>query len=202
MIAHAQDNTKNNVLTAAFTTQVNLPFGLTYNLNLSYQNFTTLHGEAYDSYFTKYNSANFYNNPEPPQVHSLLNFGTNGSALRNSYQNTNKLLETFLSWNKEFGDHAINLVLGYSWQGRIAGDGFQASSSNFPVDNIGFNNFALSNPYAISSYRVNFGADGIYQETRLISDFARLNYNYKDKYLVQGSVRRDGSSVFGVNLES
>lgn len=132
-------------------------------------------------------------------MHSLLNFGTNGSALRNTYQTTRKVLETFFTWNKEFGDHSLNAVLGYSWQGNISGDGFQTSSTNFPVDNIGYNNFALSNPYAVSSYRVNFGPDGVYQETRLISDFARLNYNYKDKYLVQGSIRRDGSSVFGAN---
>jgi iron complex outermembrane receptor protein len=33
----------------------------------------------------------------------------------------------------------------------------------------------------------------------LISDFARLNYNFKNKYLLQASVRRDGSSVFGTN---
>ncbi|MFY7888156.1 MAG: SusC/RagA family TonB-linked outer membrane protein, partial [Spirosomataceae bacterium] len=199
MIENGQDNTKTNVLTAAFTTQVKLPFGLTYNLNLSYQNFTILQGEAYSSYYSKYNSANFYNNPEPPAVHTLLNFGTNGMASRKSYQNTNKLLETFLSWNKELGDHSLNLVLGYSWQGNTIGDGFQMSSTNFPVDNIGYNNFALSNPYAISSYRINFGADGVYQETRLISDFARLNYNFNDKYLLQASVRRDGSSVFGDN---
>ncbi len=199
MIENGQDNTKTNVLTAAFTTQVKLPFNLTYNLNLSYQNFTILQGEAYSSYYSKYNSANFYNNPEPPAVHSLLNFGTNGMASRKSYQNTNKLLETFLSWNKELGDHSLNLVLGYSWQGNTIGDGFQMSSTNFPVDNIGYNNFALSNPYAISSYRINFGADGVYQETRLISDFARLNYNFNDKYLLQASVRRDGSSVFGDN---
>lgn len=199
MIENGQDNTKTNVLTAAFTTQVKLPFGLTYNLNLSYQNFTILQGEAYSSYYSKYNSANFYNNPEPPAVHTLLNFGTNGMASRKSYQNTNKLLETFLSWNKEFGNHDLNLVLGYSWQGNTIGDGFQMSSTNFPVDNIGYNNFALSNPYAISSYRINFGADGVYQETRLISDFARLNYNFNDKYLLQASVRRDGSSVFGDN---
>ena len=71
--------------------------------------------------------------------------------------------------------------------------------TNFPADNIGYNNFALSNPYAIPSYRINFGADGIYQKNRLISDFARLNYNFKDKYLLQGSIRRDGSSDFGAN---
>lgn len=199
MINHAKDNTKTNTLVGSFNTHANLPFGLSYDLNLSYQNTTTLHGESYDSYYTQYNSANFYNNPDPPAVHSLLNFGTNGSALRNTYQTTRKVLETFLTWDKTFGDHSLNAVLGYSWQGTVSGDGFQTSSTNFPVDNIGYNNFALSNPYAISSYRINFGADGIYQETRLISDFARLNYNFKDKYLVQGSIRRDGSSVFGAN---
>ncbi len=199
MINYAKDNTKYNNLVGSLFTQVQLPFGLSYDINLSYQNNTSLHGESYASYYTQYNSANFYNNPDPPLVHSLLNFGTNGSALRNTYQTTRKVLETFFTWNKEFGDHSINAVLGYSWQGNVSGDGFQTSSTNFPVDNIGYNNFALSNPYAISSYRVNFGPDGIYQETRLISDFARLNYNYKNKYLVQGSIRRDGSSVFGAN---
>lgn len=196
---HAKDNSKYNNLIGSLNTQVKLPFGLTYDINLSYQNYSTLHGEYYDSYYSQYNSANFYNNPDPPVTHSLLNFGTNGSALRNTYQNSSKILETFFTWDKKFGQHLINAVLGYSWQGNVSGDGFQSSSTNFPVDNIGYNNFALSNPYAISSYRVNFGADGIYQETRLISDFARLNYNFNDKYLLQASVRRDGSSVFGAN---
>ena len=199
MINHAKDNTKYNNLVGSFNTHVVLPFNLSYDMNLSYQNNTSLHGESYDSYYTQYNSANFYNNPDPPAVHSLLNFGTNGSALRNTYQTTRKVLETFLTWNKDFGDHSLNAVVGYSYQGSVSGDGFQTSSTNFPVDNISYNNFALSNPYAVASYRVNFGADGIYQETKLISDFARLNYNYKDKYLIQGSVRRDGSSVFGAN---
>lgn len=199
MVAHAKDNTKYNNLVGSFNTHVNLPFDLTYDLNLSYQNNTSLHGESYDSYYTQYNSANFYNNPDPPATHTILNFGTNGSALRNTYQTTRKVLETFLTWNRAFGDHSINAVLGYSYQGSVSGDGFQTSSTNFPVDNIGYNNFALSNPYAVSSYRINFGADGIYQETKLISDFARLNYNYREKYLFQGSIRRDGSSVFGTN---
>ncbi|GAB3566925.1 TonB-dependent receptor [Spirosoma luteolum] len=199
MINNAQDNTRYNNLVGSFNTHVTLPFDLTYDLNLSYQNNTSLHGEFYGSYYTQYNSANFYNNPDPPAVHSILNFGVNGSALRNTYQSTRKVLETFMTWNRQFGDHGLNAVLGYSYQGSVSGDGFQSSTTNFPVDNIGYSNFALSNPYSISSYRVNFGADGIYQETKLISDFARLNYNYKDRYLVQGSIRRDGSSVFGTN---
>ena len=199
MIERAKDNTKYNNLVGSFNTQVKLPFNLTYDLNLSYQNYSSLHGEAYDSYFSKYNSANFYNNPDPPATHGLLNFGTNGSALRNTYQTSRKVLETFLTWDRQFGDHSLNAVVGYSWQGTTAGDGFQVSSTNFPVDNIGYNNFALSNPYAVASYRIDLGPDGAFQETRLISDFARLNYNFKDKYLIQGSIRRDGSSVFGAN---
>ncbi|MEO8453077.1 MAG: TonB-dependent receptor, partial [Gemmatimonadota bacterium] len=37
------------------------------------------------------------------------------------------------------------------------------------------------------------------QESRLISVFGRVNYNISDKYLLAGSVRRDGSSRFGPN---
>lgn len=203
MIDNAQDNTKYNSFAGIFTTEVKLPFSLKYNLNVSYQQLTSLHGEFYDSYYSNYPTSNFYNNPDPGIgiSHTLIGnlFGTNGSALRSSYQNTTKTIESFLTWDKKFGDHSINAVLGYSWQDNVYGDGFQTSSTNFPADNIGYNNLALGNPYAISSYRVQFGPDGVYGETRLISDFGRLNYGYKDKYLLQASVRRDGGSVFGTN---
>lgn len=199
MVEQGKDNTKNNNLTGAFTAHLNLPFGLSYDLNVSYQRLSSMHGEYYGAYYSQYNSANFYNNPDPPATKILVNFGTNGSALRNTYQNTSKIVESFLTWNRTFGDHSINAVVGYSYQGNVYGDGFQTTSTNFPVDNISYNNLSLSNPYAISSYRINFGADGIYQETKLISDFGRLNYNFKEKYLLQASIRRDGSSVFGSN---
>lgn len=199
MVEQGKDNTKNNNLTGAFTAHLNLPFGLSYDLNVSYQRLSSMHGEYYGAYYSQYNSANFYNNPDPPATKTLVNFGTNGSALRNTYQNTSKIVESFLTWNRTFGDHSVNAVVGYSYQGNVYGDGFQTTSTNFPVDNISYNNLSLSNPYAISSYRINFGADGIYQETKLISDFGRLNYNFREKYLLQASIRRDGSSVFGSN---
>ncbi|HEY9048184.1 MAG TPA: SusC/RagA family TonB-linked outer membrane protein [Ohtaekwangia sp.] len=200
MIDHAKDETKYTTFVGGFSTQVKLPFGLMYDINVSYQNENSLHGEAYDSYYSKtYGGVNFYNNPDPPAVHTLLNFGTNGTALRNTYQTTKKILETYITWDKDLGDHTINAVLGYSYQGSEVGDGFQVTSTNFAVDNIGYSNFVLSNPYAIPSYRINFGNDNTYYKTKLISDFFRVNYNYKDKYLLQGSVRRDGSSVFGAN---
>ncbi|OCX52279.1 SusC/RagA family TonB-linked outer membrane protein [Mucilaginibacter sp. PPCGB 2223] len=203
IVGNAQDQTKYNTTMAAFNTQLKLPFDLTYNVNLSYQKTSALHGEFYSSYFSKYPTSNFYNNPDPGIgiSHTLIGslFGSNGSALRSEYENTAKTLETFLTWDKSFGDHSITAVLGYSYQDNINGDGLTASSTNFPTDNLGFQNLSLGNPYAISGYRINLGNDQTYGEYLLISDFFRLNYSYKNKYLLQGSIRRDGSSVFGAN---
>ncbi|WP_163407277.1 SusC/RagA family TonB-linked outer membrane protein [Flavobacterium ajazii] len=199
MINHGDDDTKTNNFVGSFTTEVKLPFGFSYNLNLSYQQLNSLHGEFYDSYYQKYNSANFYNNPDAPLVHTLMNFGVNGSALRSSYQNTNTIIESFLNWDRDFGDHKIKAVLGYSWQEDVLGDGFQSTTTNFPVDAVSYNNLALSNYNSVAGYIVNFGDSKAYQKKRLISYFGRLNYNYKDKYLIQGTLRRDGGSVFGAN---
>ncbi|HEX8016045.1 MAG TPA: SusC/RagA family TonB-linked outer membrane protein, partial [Flavobacterium sp.] len=199
LIQHGTDETKTNNLVGNLTAEVKLPFGFTYNLNIAHQKLTSSHGEFYDSYYSRYNSASFYNNPDPPQTKSLINFGVNGSALRNNYENTNNIIESFLTWDKTLGVHKIKAVLGYSWQENTFGDGFQATATNFPVDNVGYNNLALSNYTSVNGYVVNFGDSRAYQKTRLIGEFARLNYNYQDKYLLQGTIRRDGGSVFGAN---
>ncbi|MEO7768840.1 MAG: SusC/RagA family TonB-linked outer membrane protein, partial [Ferruginibacter sp.] len=158
LINNAQDNTKYNTLIGGFTTELKLPFGLTYNANLSYQKINSLHGEFYSSYYGKYPTSNFYNNPDPGIgiAHTLIGnlFGSNGSALRNNFQNTTKTIESFLTWNQKISDHSINAVVGYSWQENTYGEGFQTSSTNFPADNIGYNNLVLGNPYALPSYRI------------------------------------------------
>lgn len=203
IVNNALDDTKYNTLIGNFTTEVKLPFGFTYNANLAYQRTTSLHGEFYSSYYGQYPTSNFYNNPDPGIgiAHTLIGnlFGKNGSAFRSSYQNTIKTIESYLTWNRKFASHAINAVLGYSWQETTYGEGFQTSSTNFPTDNLGYSNLVLGNPYAVSSYRINFGSDLTYGQIKMISDFVRVNYSFKDKYLLQASLRRDGSSVFGEN---
>ncbi|MBE9668364.1 SusC/RagA family TonB-linked outer membrane protein [Mucilaginibacter boryungensis] len=203
IVGNAQDETKLNILLGSFNTQLKLPFNFTYNVNLSYQRTTSAHGEYYGSYFSKYPTSNFYNNPDPAigVAHTLIGslFGANGSAIRSNLENTTKTLETFLSWKKQLGNHNIEAVLGYAYQDNSLGDGFKASSTNFPTDYTGYSNLSLGNPYAIANYRINVGDDLTYSKYLMISDFARLNYSYKDKYLFQGSIRRDGSSIFGAN---
>lgn len=198
MMENSQANNKYTTTLGNFSTQVRLPFDLTYDVSLSYQKSSFLYSSYLNKYFTN-NYNNMYDNPDPTTYgHGLQTFGTNGQAYRASYQSSSSTLETFLTWNRKFGDHGVTAVVGYSWQQNINNDGVQASTANFTVDNTGYLNYALSNPYAISSFRINLGGGG-YQKIRFISDFARVNYSYKDKYLLQGSLRRDGGSVFGTN---
>jgi len=198
MLNNEYEQTKTDLLIGSLTAQLKLPFGITYDLNLAYQKTNALSGTYLNSYFTN-NYNGMYDNPDPGYGgHNLQTFGKNGQATRSDYENTNKLLETYFTWDRKFGNHTVNAVIGYSWQDNISGDGFSATTSNFPVDNVLYNNLALSNPttYGNGLY---FSGDGVYQHTRLISDFARLKYNYKEKYLLQASIRRDGGSMFGTN---
>ncbi|EOR92819.1 TonB-dependent receptor [Arcticibacter svalbardensis MN12-7] len=197
------DNSKNN-LVASFGTEVKLPFGLKYNLLISHQTLSTTSEQFYNSYYNNYNAATFKLSPEAglgtvtSQVGTL--FGKNGSAYKKLYQNKQNTVESFLTWDKSFGNHSINAVIGYSYLSNVYGDEISSSSTNFASDFVVYNNLSLGNPYAISSFRIDL-AGGV-AEKRMISDFARVNYNFNNKYLVQASIRRDGSSVFGANYRN
>lgn len=195
----ATERSKYNTFLGSFTAQLELPFNLKYNLQASYQNLTTNYGAYYNSYFTN-TFESVRSTPDPPNNPSFINItGKDGMAVRNTYQYTNVIFETYLTWDKTFGNHSVNAVLGYSWQENTNGDGFQTSSTNFSTDDVSYNNLSLSNPYGVTDFRVDFGSSVIYDQIRLISDFLRVKYDYDNRYLLQLSLRRDGSSAFGVN---
>jgi iron complex outermembrane receptor protein len=201
IIKNGKDDTKYASLQGNFTVEAKLPFGFTYNMNLAYQKGTSLHGEYYNSYFSKnYNTGQFYTNGDPGGGRGLRNFYSNGLAYRSYYQNTSKTLESYLTWAKHIGLHNIKAVVGYSWQKNTSGDGLQTSQTNFISDYTTYYNLGLGNYQTVNGFVVDYGGT-IYQETNFISDFARLNYDFNEKYLLQASIRRDGSSVFGKNNE-
>ncbi|GGH76275.1 SusC/RagA family TonB-linked outer membrane protein [Filimonas zeae] len=198
MMSNAEEGSKYSNLLGTFTAQLKLPLGLTYDVNVSYQRFQNVYSAYYNRYFTN-NYANVYSVPDPPADPSLVTIGgTNGKAERSTTTNTNKILETYLTWDRKFGLHSINAVVGYSYQDTENGDGFSASSTNFPTDAVSYYNLSLGNPYAVGSFRINLGG-ATYEHVKLISDFARINYSFNNKYSLQGSIRRDGSNVFGDN---
>ena len=136
-------------------------------------------------------SENLYNNR-----FSMLKQGFNGYAERSSVKNTQKVFEGYFNYDKSFGDHNLKLLAGYSWQENRNGDGFQTSGQNFVSDDLLWNNLGLSN--GNGSTVVNYGNNYI-STLRLISFYGRAIYDYKGKYLLQATIRRDGSSAFGIN---
>lgn len=99
--------------------------------------------------------------------------------------------ENYFNWNKTLaGEHTITALAGLSWQERYWENVF-AASENFIDDFWGWHNLGVG-----TTLRKPSSGDG---KWALNSYFARLNYNFRDKYLVTFTGRYDGSSKFGVN---
>ncbi|GGW28310.1 SusC/RagA family TonB-linked outer membrane protein [Arenibacter certesii] len=112
-----------------------------------------------------------------------------GAAHVNNARYNSWQFENYLTYNKDFdSDNSLSAMLGLSWQ-HIDEFSARASTRGFADDFYGFNNLgAGSKPQAPSSSKIAYG---------LNSYFGRVNYNYKNKYLLTLTGRADGSSKFG-----
>lgn len=111
------------------------------------------------------------------------------NALSTSVDNYSWTAETYLRYARTFsGDHSVEATAGYSVQ-RYDSESNSVSGIDFPTDDVEWIN-AATNIDAGSSSTTHYA---------MLSEFARLNYNYKGKYLLSGAIRRDGSSRFGAN---
>ena len=177
LIDNNSDRTKNKIMLGNARAELNLLPGLRYTLNLSMQ----------DEQINR----DIYNNRA-----SGISQGTNGQAIRSAFTNSRKVLETYFNYDKLFGKHDLRLLAGYSWQEERRGDGFQTSNQGFVSDATQGDNLGLGSPR--DGFLPNFGTTRI-QTLRFISFYGRVNYQYAEKYLIQVSARRDGSSAFGAN---
>lgn len=149
--------------------------GLVWNASVSYQNEQFL--------WSDYNSQN-------SQI-----VKKNGKAHRHTTSDHRKVFETYLNYDKTFNDiHKIGLMAGYSWEESSTADGYGLSVYDFYNDNLGYMNMGVANKMDISDIWAS--AESV---LRMISFYGRLNYSYKSKYLLQATIRRDGSSAFGKN---
>jgi TonB-dependent starch-binding outer membrane protein SusC len=115
-----------------------------------------------------------------------------GSGYKRIIQDNKWLNTTTLNYEKYIGgpggDHYVGVLLGNS---------FETSDFNsITVAGSGFVSDALPN-VASASTPTTTSAEGT--NWALLSQFSRVNYRFRDKYLLEGSIRRDGSSRFGVN---
>ncbi|MEN8804737.1 MAG: SusC/RagA family TonB-linked outer membrane protein, partial [Wenyingzhuangia sp.] len=121
-----------------------------------------------------------------------VNYHANGasrSLLNLQNQSKTRLVnDNLLTYTNTIGNHDINVLLGLTFQERRYEESM-VTGTGFTNDLVKTLNAAT----AVSTWSE-------FNETRRkIGYFARLNYAFKEKYLLNASVRRDGSSVFGVD---
>ncbi|NOR26893.1 MAG: SusC/RagA family TonB-linked outer membrane protein [Lutibacter sp.] len=107
--------------------------------------------------------------------------------LQNRFK-TRLISDNTLSYNTQIGNHEISALAGVTIQKR--------KEETSQIVGTGYSNDLLKNLQGATTII----SEGEYNiEKNKIGYFGRVSYAYADKYLVNASFRRDGSSVFGVN---
>ena len=110
-----------------------------------------------------------------------------GTSHTNKSKSFNWLIENTMTYDRSFGEgHHLNALLGYTAQS-YSRDGINLDAAPYPADIIQTINAAQG----ITNW------NEIAEKWRMTSYLGRLNYNYKDRYLLTATWRRDGSSRFG-----
>jgi iron complex outermembrane receptor protein len=166
-------NTTNRFI-ANISPSIRLAKGLVYKLNYGYDNSTSVR-----------------------DVQSLANLVPQQNGRLDTYNtsNQNSLVENYLTYNFEQGDHNFSALVGHSYQ-KIQYLWRTWSINKFPVvPTEPIYNPGIGQELTLATNKPG-GAAFI---NELQSFYSRLNYQYADKYLVTATVRADGSSKFGAN---
>lgn len=122
------------------------------------------------------------------------NKATHTSASQESDRGTVWQIENVLTYDKTFGDHTFNVVLG---QSAMKNTGWTLGASRWNLIDLNKPYINFASGLAEKGERDGWG--GPSNPHTLSSMFARLSYNYAERYMFQATLRRDGSSRFGVN---
>ncbi len=155
---------------------------LNFTLNLSYAVSNHLRLTSLTSYIYK-NSRRDYT-----RTNELMN-GNGNAASTFTDNGINVMSSNYLSYVNEFGKHNLSVIAGqeftYDQYQRTIAAGYGGAADQIQVIQ-GFQQTKIS-------------AYSDYQAYGLLSYYARMAYDYEGKYLLSGSIRRDGSSRFGEN---
>ncbi|MEJ7912056.1 MAG: SusC/RagA family TonB-linked outer membrane protein, partial [Chitinophagaceae bacterium] len=122
------------------------------------------------------------------RLNSVVTLGPNqlNELTNNNYYYT---VQGLAEYTKQFQRHQMTFLAGYSFEKNTA-ENFNAYRDNLPGNDLSV--LAVGSPG-------NQQSNGSGTEFALESQFARANYSYANKYLIEGVIRRDGSSKFPTN---
>ena len=161
------NNSEGNALSAQGYIDVNIIKGLTFTINASATLDETRFNYVYNPYYGQFRSTG-----------GTVQVGHNRSYAWNSQQ--------LLNYSRTFGDHNVGVLLGHEYYNNryyiVSGSKSQMfSQENKELDG------AVVDGQSAYSYQTQYNNEGY---------FARAQYDYKERYFVSGSFRRDASSRF------
>ncbi len=187
-IAVIGDPFDNPVATAVERQNEDVGDRLQYNL---YADFSILKGLKFKTTF-----GSFTNNERNGQfTPTTLTAGRNvgGAATVGGRKAQSFINENFLTYTKQFNTrHTFSGLGGFSYQ-KFMNESFGGSSQSFLTNSVSFWN--------LGGGSVSLPANSALTESTLASFYARLNYNFSDKYLLTFNGRYDGSSNFSRNYK-
>tara|TARA_R110001632_G_scaffold221606_1_gene352191 strand:+ start:353 stop:3745 length:3393 start_codon:yes stop_codon:yes gene_type:complete len=136
-----------------------------------------------------------YSNNYRTQNNSRFNPSANnftGGATKSYGEARDWTLDNIVTYQRTFNqDHNFNMTLLYGVEKRNI-NSFSAEAKQFGIDFLGYNRLQAGDPSqnVVSSNK---------EEESSLYSMARLLYDYKNKYYITGTVRRDGFSGFGKN---
>ncbi|TLU90033.1 SusC/RagA family TonB-linked outer membrane protein [Dyadobacter sediminis] len=137
--------------------------------------------------------ADFYFNDKKTHLKDLTygdgSYQGPNSVRDDNFRNSRITLQAFLTYEKSFGSHNLNVLLGSSRE-----------TYNYRENGIFRRNLPSNELTDVNAGSTEgMTASGLSYESKLGSYFGRINYDYQGKYLLEASVRYDGSSKFAAD---
>lgn len=132
---------------------------------------------------------NNYNQAKNTYEESIVGGNNNKATLTESHTNESLITSNLkLNFDRKFGEHAVNAFIGYEQSKRHL-EYFDAQRFNYLSTKLP----ELSQGGSASTDYLNSGYSTNYTRQSIIS---RIAYNYDERYLFEGQLRADGSSIF------
>lgn len=151
----------------------NLRYRVSYGADLSFW--------GYDGYTPKY----YLRDGQGQTFSSAFSGRSNGLVWQ---------IENVLMYNKTLGDHSFDIVLGQSAK-QSSGSYLRGARNNL----VGYDRPWIDAATGLPADGDQSAGGSPNVKAKLASYFARASYNFDERYMIQATVRRDGSSRFGSN---
>lgn len=162
---------KHSNLFSTLFTDIELPFGINYRF-------------SFQPSITSYRDYNYWS----PETITGGRTYSDGRSSRTENSGFDWLIDNILKWNKRIGDQNFDITLLYSSEKNQSWLTTSTNQTFKPSPLLGYSGLQFGSNPSVTTNDAYVTGDAM---------MARLNYSFRDRYLLTASVRRDGYSAFG-----